>query len=113
MPEGHALLTLQQLQHSGLEWKPLSGLKSLILTLLMIPMIHSLASLCKHTISHFHLKPSYPECHCPSKPRFTKGLFRVFRFSGIFSNLAISLRIRARGKKYLSDIVLEYIIFAC
>ena len=37
----------------------------------------------------------------------------VFRFSGIFSNLAISLRIRARGKKYLSDIVLECIIFAC
>ena len=75
MPEGHALLTLQQLQHSGLEWKPVSGLKSLILTLLMIPMIHSLASLCQHTISHFHLKPSYRECHCPSKPRFTKGLF--------------------------------------
>ena len=39
---------------------------------------------------------------------------RVFRFSGIFSNSAISLRVRARGKKYLSDmIVLEYIIFAC
>ena len=37
----------------------------------------------------------------------------VFRFSGIFSNLAISLRIRARGKKYLSDIELEYIVFAC
>ena len=37
----------------------------------------------------------------------------VFRFSDIFSNLAISLRIRARGKKYLSDIVLEYIVFAC
>ena len=40
-------------------------------------------------------------------------LNRVFRFSGIFSNSAISLRIRARGKKYPSDIVLEYIIFAC
>ena len=51
----HALLTLQQLQHSGLEWKPLSGLKSVTLTLLMIPMIHSLAFLCQHTISHFHL----------------------------------------------------------
>ena len=38
---------------------------------------------------------------------------RVFRFSGIFSNSAISLRIRAREKKYQSDIVLEYIIFAC
>ena len=38
---------------------------------------------------------------------------RVFRFSGIFSNSAIALRIRARGKQYLSDIVLEYIIFAC
>ena len=38
---------------------------------------------------------------------------KVFRFSSIFSNSAISLRIRPRGKKYLSDIVLEYIIFAC
>ena len=46
----------------------------------------------------------------------TRNIFffftRVFRFSGIFSNSAISLRIGARGKKYLSDIVLEYIIFA-
>ena len=42
-----------------------------------------------------------------------KVLIRVFRFSGIFSNSAISLRIRARGKKYLSDILLEYVIFAC
>ena len=33
---------------------------------------------------------------------------RVFRFSGIISNSAISLRIRARGKIYLSDIVLDY-----
>ena len=36
-----------------------------------------------------------------------KRSIRVFRFSGIFSNSAISLRIRARGKKYLSDIVLD------
>ena len=33
---------------------------------------------------------------------------RVFRFSGIFSNSALSLRIGARGKKYLSDVVLDY-----
>ena len=52
---GYHFITLQQLQHSGLEWKPSSGLKSIILTLLMIPMIHSLAFLCQHTISHFHL----------------------------------------------------------
>ena len=38
---------------------------------------------------------------------------RVFRFSGIFSNSAISLRVRAHGKKYLGDIASEYIIFAC
>ena len=36
-----------------------------------------------------------------------KDLNRVFRFSGILSNSAISLRIRAVGKKILSDIVLE------
>ena len=54
---------------------------------------------------------------CPAKgggkPQPAIVRVRVFRFSGIFSNSAISLRIRARGKKYLSDIVLEYIIFAC
>ena len=51
----HASLTLQQLQHSGLNWKPLIGLLSITLTLPMTPMTHSLVFLFQHIISHFHL----------------------------------------------------------
>ena len=49
-------------------------------------------------------------CRLPKKTNI-----RVFRFSGIFSNSAISLRNHFVHveKNYPSDIVLEYIIFAC
>ena len=50
-----ASFILQQLQHSGLNWKPLIDLLSITLTLPMTPITHSLVFLFQHIISRFHL----------------------------------------------------------